>query len=143
MGDATFQQAAGLHPFVTKIKIVNPAMYPEIVQKAPKTEEWCAPAITDDFNMYTVTVSTNEDTKTLSILKIQRQDYHEDYFTSELATTSSQNGVIPAVKTILNMQEFKLYPVLLYSHFVLNGLDKSRLYLLYNTLTGYTLCSYL
>ncbi len=85
---ATSQQAAGLHPFVSQIKIVDPGYFPDISLISLNSEEWCQPAIANDFNIYTTKVTTNatDQTKTISLIKLQRQDFHENYFTATVAT---------------------------------------------------------
>ena len=103
---ATLQQAAGLHPFVTDMKIVNPMIYPTIENINVNTKEWCQPVITNDFNMYTivtepVTVTFNingEDVVKLvsqaRLVKFQRQYFHENYF---VATTATLPGGSPVI----------------------------------------------
>jgi hypothetical protein len=83
---ATSQQAVGLHPFVSQIKIVDPGAFPDVSLISLNSEEWCEPVIADDFNIYTTKVTTVEQTKTVSLIKLQRQDFHENYFTATVAT---------------------------------------------------------
>ena len=104
---ATLQQAAGLHPFVTDMKIVNPMMYPTIDSENVTTKEWCQPVITkDDFNMYTIVtepvnvtidvdgVEVVNKVSQARLVKFQRQYFHENYF---VATTATLLGGEPAI----------------------------------------------
>jgi hypothetical protein len=99
---ATLQQAAGLHPFVTDMKIVNPMMYPTIETVNVNTKEWCQPVITNDFNMYTiitelVTITVDEQAIEVSqarLVKFQRQNFHENYFVATTATLPGGSEVV-------------------------------------------------
>ena len=106
---ATSQQAAGLHPFVSKIKLVEQSMFPEISLTSLTTDEWTTPVIADDFNIYTtkVTTDTVNLTKTLSIIKLQRQNFHENYFTANIATTPSVGayGLTPVTIQINSIED--------------------------------------
>jgi hypothetical protein len=88
---ATEQQAAGLHPFVSKMKIVDQSRFPEISLISLTTDEWCPPVIANDFNIYTTKVTTDQtsSSKTISVIKLIRQNFHENYFTATVATSPS------------------------------------------------------
>jgi hypothetical protein len=123
---ATLQQAAGLHPFVTDMKIVNPMIYPTIETVNVNTKEWCQPVITNDFNMYTIVtepititviVDELEQTKDVSqarLVKFQRQYFHENYF---VATTATLPGGSPVIipTDALYIDTTLFYPMLTYA----------------------------
>jgi hypothetical protein len=82
----TSQQTAGLHPFVYPVKLVDPAYYPEIVLSDITSQEPCYPILADDYNIYNTHVIDNS----LYLVKYQRQDYHELYFSKQ--NVIDQNG---------------------------------------------------
>jgi hypothetical protein len=138
---ATLQQAAGLHPFVSKLKIVDSAMFPELQEKNLTSQEWCEPVLTDDFNIYTVTISPlNVTDKTLSVTKLQRQDFHENYFTGVTATSLRESGGLVPISYTENMigaggDAVNFHPILTKTG---NGV----LLLMYNRVAGYTMRAY-
>lgn len=94
---ANLQQKAGLHPFVTDMKIVDPMFYPEIKSANVNTKEWCQPVITNDFNMYTIVtepVTLQGQTAQARLVKFQRQNFHENYFVATTATLPGDSSVI-------------------------------------------------
>ena len=132
---ATAQQAAGLHPFVSQIKLVNPNMFPDISLTTFTSEEWCQPVISDDFNIYTTKVTTDTTTKTLSVIKLQRQDFHENYFTATSATSPSigTSANLTPVNIISNSSVL-FRPVI--------NINNDTLYLYYNDIYGYHIAAY-
>lgn len=92
---ATLQQAAGLHPFATAMKIVDPTKYPEMSEINIATDEWCPPVIVNDFNMYTIVTEAAAGIGSQArLVKLQRQDFHQNYFTAENATLPGLNPVV-------------------------------------------------
>lgn len=111
---ATLQQAAGLHPFVTEMKIVDPTLYPKLTIQNVSTIEWCQPVIVNDLNMYTVVTDTTQNNTVLKarLVKFQRQDFHENYFTA-VSAMLPDNVEVTVQDTIYETDTF-FNPILLY-----------------------------
>jgi len=125
------QQAASLHPFVTDMYIVDPTRYPEITYKNITTGEWCPPVIVNDFNLYTiVTEAAVEGGGQARLVKFQRQDFHEQYFTAENATL--KGSLSPIVFTDADSGAEYFNPILIYD----STLTRRILFMLVNLPTS-------
>lgn len=109
----TTQQAADLHPFVIPIRIVNPSYYPDLSLTTLVSHEPCNFVVANDDNIYTTKVIDHS----LTIIRLQRQDYHQNYF----AETAAKDHL-----TLTGSQDTSFSPLLNYCHF------DNKLYLLYN-----------
>jgi len=113
----TTQQASNLHPYVYNINIVDPKKYPNIDELSLTTQSYTNFAIANDYNIYTVSITDT----TLSIIRLQRQDYHQHYFAQTVAVTKYNAPVTIPVNTGISHA-----PYLEYSDLY------NKLYLLYN-----------
>jgi hypothetical protein len=86
----TSQQKSNLHPFVYSIKVVDDKYYPEIKSKELLTNTNCNVIIANDYNMYTLSIENN----LMSLIKLERQDFHQHYFAVKNVYDSSYNNII-------------------------------------------------
>jgi len=109
----TTQQSSNLHPFVYEIKLVDKQQYPDIVRQDLISQENTNFVIANDFNIYTTTVLNDK----LSIIRLQRQDYHQHYFvpatvideTNTPVTIDVEEGITHAPYLSYNHVNQKLY----------------------------------
>jgi len=81
----TSQQVAGLHPYITELSFLNNNKYPEISLSRPTSLEKTSPVVTNNSNIYDVTITETNGARTLNLMKYQIQDYHENHFVGKPA----------------------------------------------------------
>ena len=141
----TSQQQPGLYPYVTDIKVVDPFHYPNMVQVSDASMSSLTSsnlAIANNNNMFNIRTEVRSDHAVHMVLeKMQRQDFHEEYFINEAAVDYrtrlsildvSLTGDLSA-STIGVSAEFIVGPSaeLFQSHPQLR-INSDKLYLMYN-----------
>ena len=123
---------AGLYPFVNKINIVDPIYYPEVTPTDLSTEEWCNFIILDTYNIYTIRKYTDEQgLKWISLVKLQRQDFHELYYVIVEAIDVNRNKI----QIVTDLPDLKEVNASIQR-------DGENLYLIFNKLNGYNIYAY-
>jgi hypothetical protein len=79
----SLQQNVGLYPFVYDIITVDPLYYPEISPTSVTSQSAPSFLLSDEYNIYGTVTRTVDDKSVLNIVRYQKQNYHQNYFTYE------------------------------------------------------------
>ncbi len=77
----SLQQNVGLYPFVYDIITVDPMFYPDICTTSITSQSAPSFLLSDEYNIYGTLTHTVDNSVVLNIVRYQKQDYHQNYFT--------------------------------------------------------------
>lgn len=108
----TSQQSIDVHPIVYQMNVLEQSEYPDVCQSMITMYDTDHNiAVVDNYNMYGV--MNYDDTSIGNLCRLQRQDFHEHYFTALKATDSNQLDVSygPTTTTLISSSVSYLSPM--------------------------------